>query len=109
MDRVDQALQAYFRETEAPNQDEGFVWRVIEEYERRTRYKALAWKAGEAACASAAALVVLHSIVNLSPATQITLSEAFRGAVLLATLGTAVSYAWRILSGSDPMTQPARC
>jgi hypothetical protein len=103
MEPVEQALEDFFAATEAPVQDDAFVWRVIEEYERRTRIAALAWKALQAGCAAATGLAILAVLAGLEPAAQAAIAEAIRGAILIGTVGTAIVYAGQSLFGGGPV------
>ena len=103
MEPLEQALEDYFDATKAPEQDEAFVWRVIEEYERRTRIAALAWKALQAGCAVATGLAILAVLAGLEPAAQAAIAEAVRGAILIGTVGTAIVYAGQSLFDGAPV------
>ena len=106
MEPVEQALEEFFAATEAPGQDEAFVWRVIEAYERQTRFAALAWTGFKAGCAAVTCMAVLAALASLEPAAQAGVVEGIRAFVLVGGLGTAIAYAARSLSGG-PMTSLA--
>ena len=99
----EQALEDFFAATEAPAVDDAFVWRVIEEYERRTRVAALAWTGFKAAVAGAGAIVVLAALASLEPTAQAAFVEGIRGIIFVGSLGIAIAYAARSLSGG-PLT-----
>ena len=109
MDKLDQALGAFFAATEVPAQDEAFVWRAIEAYEKRTRVAALARTGFRAAAAAITAMAVLAVLASLEPAAQGAVAEGLRAIVFVGSLGTAIAYATRSLSGG-PLAgfRPAR-
>ena len=99
MEPLEHALQDFFAATEAPVQDEAFVWRVIEEYERRTRVGGLAWKGFQAACLAVVGIAVLAALANLEPVAQAAVAEGIRAIIFVGGLAIAIAYAARSLSG----------
>ena len=101
MDRIDAELDAFFRKTEAPEHDEVFVWRVIEEYERRTRLSALIWTAARAAVATILVLVAVVAVPPLDTETQLSVAGSLRPVIGLGCVLAAFAYAGRRLFNHD--------
>ena len=102
MEPFESELEAFFRSTRAPQEDEEFVWRALEEYERRTRF----WALGSTAVRTAGfafALLVMSSLgPSVDEAQQALLADGFRLAVLAGVFGAALVYAARNLGGGLP-------
>ena len=101
MDRIDAGLDAFFRSTEAPEQDETFVWQVIEEYERRTRFSALMWTVVRAAVATILVLVAVVAVPPLDTETQLSVAGSLRSFIGLGCVLAAFAYAGRRLFNQD--------
>lgn len=110
MDPFETELEAFFDATRAPQEDEAFVWRAIEEYERRTRLRAIGARVLRAAGFAFALLAMSSLGPSLDAAEQSLVADGLRLTILVAVLGTALAYAARTLAGESllPAMRPVR-